>query len=482
MRKIFICLTALVILFSLTACKSSQKNEPEKNNSETGMVSIKVGSIVNSEKNKPEEVQNPDSLSGKDWKSVPSLKEAFVDTGYFDRLGIACELPEISNKTIAAGLAYQANSTTPGNECKPQFIFWYPKPAIKDTYTDSTGKKISVPSNTNFAAKMDQFLEAVSKAGMQMRGHVLLWHSQTPEWFFTKNYEDEVTVDENGVPNNLADKATMTARQEWYIKTVLQHAAQWEEEHGYAGSQTESSSGKKHLIYAWDVVNEAAADDATKTEYLRGSTKSTKNKAPNASNGNGSRWFQIFGDDTFIINAFRFATAYSAPDVLLAYNDYNTYLEWGEGYKTSAIKSIVKSIQGASSKTVNGKAVKPRIDVVGMQCHVGETYPTLTGVETAIKAILNLGVDIHVTEFDIATKNKKNVSLFENYFKLFMKYSKYKGTTIGGHGITGVTVWGINDENSWISSGGTQFPLLFTKKGSQYLTKDCFERIINLTK
>ena len=63
-----------------------------------------------------------------------------------------------------------------------------------------------------------------------------------------------------------------------------------------------------------------------------------------------------------------------------------------------------------------------------------------------------------------------------------MKYSKNKGTTIQGHGITGVTVWGINDENSWIGQGGQQFPLLFTKKGSKYMTKDCFYDLINLTK
>lgn len=438
------------------------------------LTSIQTGAQTKSE------VKN--SYSSLDWTKAPSLKEAFVDTGYFDRLGLACELNEISSKNTAKGLAYQANSTTPGNECKPQFIFWYPKPAIGASYTDSTGKTITVPKNLNFSAKMDPYLKAVSDAGLQMRGHVLVWHSQTPEWFFTKDYEDEVKVDANGVPTNLADKATMLARQEWYISSVLQHVAQWEEANGYAGNKTEKQSGKKHLVYCWDVVNEAAADDATKTNYLRGDTPNTKNKAPNAANGNGSRWFQIFGDDSYITNAFRLANAYAPSDVLLVYNDYNSYLEWQQGYKTSAIKSIVKSIQNAPAKKINGQFVKPRIDAVGMQSHVGETYPSLSGFESAIKSLLATGVDLHITEFDIATKKKTDQPLFEKYMRLFMKYSKYKGTTISGHGITGVTFWGINDENSWISQGGQQYPLLFTKKGNAYKTKECFSDVINITK
>lgn len=426
----------------------------------------------------PPKLEVPSNYPQEDWTLAPSLKQAFVDGGYFERLGIACESGEILNSEIAKGLAYQANSTTPGNECKPQFIFWYPKPSFNETFTDSSGTTIKVPTKINFGIKMDPFLKGVSDAKMQMRGHVLVWHSQTFDWFFTKDYSDSVTYDENGNPNNLADKKTMTARQEWYIKSVLEHAAQWEEEHGYAGSKTEKESGKKHLIYAWDVVNEAAADDAKQNgEYLRGATVSTKNKS--ADKG-GSRWYQIYGDDSFIVNAFRFANAYAPKDVLLVYNDYNTYLEWTQGYKTSAIKTIVKNIQKAPSLKVNGKDVKPRIDVVGMQCHVGDTYPSLSGVETAIKSILDLNVDIHVTEFDIATKKKSGNSLFAKYMNLFMKYSKSKGTTINGKGITGVTYWGINDENSWISKNGSQFPLLFTKKGNTYYTKDCFYEILKL--
>lgn len=481
MKKLLILASCLLITLSLTGCPKFEKVITNTNNNSG--ISIKVSSFADQIKDDTETKKNkPGSeLVGIDWKKAPSLKAAFVDTGYFDRFGIACELNEISSKSTAQGLAYQANSTTPGNECKPQFVFWYPKPAIDGTYTDSTGKTIKVPSKLNFEAKMDPYLKAVSNAGLQMRGHVLLWHSQTPEWFFTKNFEDEVTVDANGVPTNLADKATMEARQEWYIKSVLEHVYAWEEANGYAGKKTEKESGKKHLVYAWDVVNEAAADDATKTKYLRGDTPNTKNKAPNAPNGNGSRWFQIFGDDTFIVNAFRLANAYAPSDVLLAYNDYNSYLEWTEGYKTSAIKSIVKAVQNGASKKIEGKSVKPRIDVIGMQCHVGETFPTLSGVETAIKTLLGLGVDIHITEFDVATKKKTDQPLFQQYFKLFMKYSKYKGTTVNGHGITGVTVWGINDEDSWIGNG-TQFPLLFTKKGSKYLTKECFSDVVNLTK
>lgn len=485
MKKILTSIFVLGILVSFTGCPKTEGKDLSKTTTDSNITSIQVGGIVNSSKDgskKKTETKKEEKEvleSGILWTQAKSLKEAFVDTGYFERFGIACETPEIGLKTTAAGIAYHANSVTAGNEFKPQFTFWYPKPPIGDTFTDSTGKTITVPKKIDFAAKMDPYLKAVHNAGLQMRGHVLVWHSQTHEWFFTKDYEDEVKVDANGVPTNLADKETMTARQEWYIKSVLEHVAQWEEKNGYAGSKTEKESGKKHLVYCWDVVNEACADDATKTNFLRGSTPNTKNKGP--SDG-GSRWFQVYGDETFIVNAFRFANAYAPKDVQLVYNDYNCYLEWNQGWKTSAIKSLVKAIENAPAKTVNGKSVKPRLDVLGMQSHVGETYPTLAGYETAVKTLLGLGYDIHVTEFDIASKKKVDEKLFANYFKLFMKYSKSKGTTINGHGITSVTVWGINDENSWISKGGSQYPLLFTKKNGKYYTKDCFTAITNLTK
>ena len=415
---------------------------------------------------------------GEKWLDAPSLKETFVDGGYFDRFGLACEYDEISNSDIAEGLKYHANSTTPGNELKPQFVFWYPKPSQFTKFTASNGKEIDVPASINFSAKMDPYLNAVKAAGLQMRGHVLTWHSQTFDWFFTNDYSDDVTTDSTGAPTNLADKETMTARHEWYIKSVLEHVAAWEAANGYGTGN--------HLIYSWDVVNEAVADNAADndTNYLRGSTESTKNKTPAEG---GSRWYQIYGDEEFIVNAFRFANAYAPADVTLCYNDYNEYLNYdgnGGSWKTEGIVRLLTAIKNGEAKTVNGASVKPRIDAMGMQSHVGDSWPGVSGYEEAVKRFLNLGIDVQVTEFDIGSVNEDDTTNWKSYFDMFVKYSK-KGSEkskYNGHCITGITLWGINDENSWIYYEGTQHPLIFKKSGGTIVTKKSFYSVINSVK
>lgn len=409
------------------------------------------------------------NANAESWLDAPSLKEAFVDGGYFDRFGLACEYGEISNSEIADGLKHHVNTTTSGNELKPDFVFASPGSISTTSFEASNGKTINVPDSINFAARMDPFLNSVKAAGLQMRGHVLTWHSQTPEWFFRENYNSA---------GSLVDKETMTARHEWYIKSVLEHVAKWEAANGYGPGN--------HLIYAWDVVNEAIADDASDndTKYLRGSTKDTENKTP--ANG-GSRWFQIYGDNEFIINAFRFANAYAPADVALCYNDYNEYMDYSGdhgAWKTSGIIRLLTAIKNGEAKPVNGELVKPRIDVMGMQSHVGSGWPGASGFESALKRFLKFGIDVQITEFDIATSNADDTTNWKSYFDMLKKYSK-KGSEISkydGHYLTGITIWGINDENSWISKGGNQHPLLFKKSGNEIVIKKCFYSVLNSVK
>ncbi len=410
------------------------------------------------------------TVEGESWLDAPSLKEAFVDGGYFDRFGLACEYREISNSSIRAGLAHHANTTTSGNELKPDYILGRPS-SILTTFIASNGKEIQVPSSINFSANMDPFLNFVKAAGIQMRGHVLTWHSQTPEWFFRENYSYD---------GSLVDKETMTARHEWYIKSVLEHVAKWEAAHEYGPGN--------HLIYSWDVVNEAVADDASDndTNYLRGSTSNTRNKAP--SNG-GSRWYQIYGNEEFIVNAFRFANAYAPKDVTLCYNDYNEYLNYDDGkggsWKQEGIVRLITAIKNGEPKTINGKSVKPRIDAMGMQSHVEPSWMSVNSYENALTRFLRLGLDVQITEFDIATVTEDDTTNWKNYFEMFKKYSK-KGSQISnydGHCITSITLWGINDENSWIRyKGGIKYPLLFKKSGGEVVTKNCFYSVLNTVK
>ncbi len=418
--------------------------------------------------------------------SVPSIYETYKDQ--FDYIGIAAEYGNFglkqtgSNKYTATytwdgsnwskptelyyeeiqnGIAKHANSITLGNELKPQFVlgWWNNGDGAKQTmvdFTGSNGKTIKVPNKLGNENLIYATLTVCKKMGVQMRGHVLTWHSQTPDDLFAEGYN--ASVGDDGLLTNPVDKETMTARHEWYIKSVLECVANWESANGYGTGN--------HIIWAWDVVNEATADDAGQTytgdgqNWLRGSTDGTKDKSPANS---GSRWFQIYGDEEFIVNAFRFANAYAPSDVKLCYNDYNEYMEYGGGYKTSAICKLLTSVKEGEAQTINGNSVAPRIDVMAMQSHVGVSWPGVDGYETALKRYLALGLDVHVSELDFSAETQEAANqAYAQYFTMLQKYGKkYSGT----NKVTCITIWGINNESSWInpaSSGGKKtYPLLF---------------------
>ncbi len=447
-------------------------------------VSVFLGAALNfsacSTASAPDDSGNSDETDGiqKDsWlsDSVPSIYKTFAED--FEYVGIAAEYGnfglrqsgadkytasytqsgwgtpgELYYDEVQKGIAKHANSLTLGNEMKPQFLlaWWNTGDGAKQqkaSFEASNGKTVEVPAALNNENLIYATLNVAKKMGVKMRGHVLTWHSQTPDDFFAEGYSAKVGSD--GLLTNPVDKETMTARHEWYIKTVLECVAAWEEANGYGDGN--------HIIWAWDVVNEACADDASDGKWYRGDTAGTKDKKPENS---GSRWYQIYGSDEFIVNAFRFANAYAPADVKLCYNDYNEYMPG----KTAAIEHLVKAVQNGSAGTVGGKSVSPRIDVVAMQSHLGTEWPGVSSYESALKKFLALGCDVHVSELDFSAESEEAaVKAYGEYFSLFRKYGKSWG---GANRITSVTVWGINNENSWInpSSYGKKvktYPLLF---------------------
>ena len=396
-----------------------------------------------------------DNLSGKEeqlkyWLDVPSLKDSL--SKHFDYFGLAVTWNnEFETPKIQEGVKYHANSITMGNEFKPDFIFRWSVPKTFKDFKGQNGKTIKVP-NTTLAgfATCEQILQAAKDNGLKMRGHVLVWHSQTPHWFFTENYS---------TANNakLVDKETMNARMEWYIKTVLEFVADWEKK---------NNNGKR-IITNWDVVNEACADGASATKWLR----------------EDSDWFRVYGNEEFIVNAFRYANKYAPKDVNLVYNDYNCYAGANNktGGKTNAILKVIDAIQAAPDA---------RIDAVGMQAHVQIDYPSVSGTvsdsfEAAIKKFVAKGLNVQVTELDIANNKQlysgiKQKQKYHDYFEMFIKNKK----TATRKGVEGVTIWGITDNGTWLNAlqqykGHKQYPLLFTEK---FECKPAFHGILEAAK
>ena len=306
--------------------------------------------------------------------TLPSLKELYAD--YFD-VGNALGRPEALNKDRMAFVASQFNILTHGNELKPDFVLNASecRKVVKD---DPTAVAVSF-SNAK------PMLDFCQKNGIKVHGHVLVWHSQTPDWFFRENY------DRNG---DYVSREVMLGRLDNYIRLIMEHM-----DANYPG-----------LIVSWDVVNEAVADGSTKLRE--------------------SNWTRVVGDD-FVNRAFEIARKHAPADVKLYYNDYNTPQE----PKLTGILKLLESL-----------VAEGNIDGYGFQCHYQAGWPSLQAIETAIQKVSDLGLQIRISELDIeiGTTSRADLSKqaerYRDLMKLFVKYAD---------NIDAVQIWGLTDDQSW---------------------------------
>ena len=319
-----------------------------------------------------------------DTSDYPSLREAY--DGLF-RMGVAVSPATIGKPEYSELIRAQFNSVTAENDMKPEALL------DRGTCLSDPEKYAEAPALKFSHLKTE--LDFARDNGMTVRGHTLVWHSQTPEWLFYKDY------DKNG---ELADRELMLRRMENYIKSVME----WTDEN-YPG-----------LISAWDVVNEAAADEGGMRQSL---------------------WYRTIGED-YIQKAFEYARRYAPEGVKLFYNDYNSY----QKQKQSDILEFLRPVAEAGN-----------IDGMGMQSHIG-TYMSINEYMLALKKYHDeLGVEIQITELDIGADNSDNWE--EKQGKFFGKFMK-RVIALRNEGvpITGVTLWGISDSLSWKASDR---PLVF---------------------
>ena len=97
-------------------------------------------------------------------------------------------------------------------------------------------------------------------------------------------------------------------------------------------------------------------------------------------------------------------------------------------------------------------------DGVGMQSHLGTTYPSVDYYIGAMKKFLNAGFEVQITEIDVT--NKGDVDMANYVYNLLSQVCALKK---GGAKITGITWWGLSDQVTWIANAS---PLLFSSNGN----------------
>jgi endo-1,4-beta-xylanase len=238
--------------------------------------------------------------------------------------------------------------------------------------------------------------------GMQTKGHALIWHGSVPPWVGSLSPADLRSAFEN------------------HIRSVAEHF--------------------RGRVYAWDVVNEAVADD-----------------------GSGLRdtvFRQKLGDQ-YIADAFRIAHQ-ADPQALLFYNDYG-----GEGLSQKSNR-IYDLVQGLRAQGVP-------IDGVGLQMHVtASNPPSEASIASNMGRLASLGLWVNISEMDVRIRDLPAQTKLDTQKSV---YHTIVGVCVAEPRCDAVTFWGFTDAHSWIDAQfGADDPLLFDE---QYGAKPAYYGVLD---
>ena len=344
--------------------------------------------------------------------SSESLKDALK--GKF-LIGVAINANQVSGKDTASIriVKQQFNSIVPENCMKSEVIH---------------------PQEDKFDfTQADQYVKFAEENKMFIVGHCLIWHSQTPPWFFVDKDGKDVT------------REILIERMKKHISTVVGR---------YKGQ-----------VKSWDVVNEAINDDGSWRK---------------------SKFYTIIGED-FIRLAFEFAHE-ADPNVLLCYNDYSMA---NPGRREGVIKMITKlqeqgvkvdgiGMQGHFSMDYPSISEEEKsilaFSKLGVKLMITELDLTVlpspkenTGADVSTSYTYKKEMNPYPDGLpdSVATRwtNRMN-----DFLKLFLKHQDK---------IIRVTLWGVTDvqtwRNDWPIPGRTDYPLLFDRN---YKAKPIVETFI----
>jgi len=248
----------------------------------------------------------------------------------------------------------------------------------------------------------DRLIAFAQKNRQQVRGHVLVWHNQLPEWLT------------EGVADGSIDKEELRALLKNHITNVVTHFR-----------------GK---IWQWDVVNEAVTDPwATSDGVITYK----------------GFWAENLGPD-YIADAFRWARA-ADRKALLFYNDYNidAFGDEGPSDKTFFVYKMVKDL----------KAKGVPIGGVGSQGHLATQYGNYDALQAAaaLQRFSSLGLATALTEVDARSQLTEQVKA-GNSAEINPRdqasaynYSVLMQACLADRHCLSYTVWGFTDKHSWVS-------------------------------
>lgn len=355
-----------------------------------------------------------------------TLKETFSDNFL---VGVAVSHPfiERNNTKCLDLICQQFNAVSPEDVMKPETI--HPAPSV-----------------WRFE-KGDAYCSFANRNGLKALGHTLMWHNQTPD-FFWLNPDGSVRT-----------KAEMEATLEEYVSKTVSH---------YAGK-----------VYAWDVVNEIISEE--------GGYRNDKG------------WEKYYPGNLDDLVCLAFKTAQRCdPNAELYYNDYNM---WRQS-KVDGVVRLVKMLQSKGIR-IDGVGIQGHwglnypsvqdIETTIDRLHALGVKVMITELDIDMLPFSKEGQMTGKAMYDPALQREEFMRYLNPYAKQLPaevdqqvadRYEEILRTIWNKRDkISRVTFWGLHDGISWKNNypipNRTNYPLIFDRNLQK---KKAFYQILDIPK
>lgn len=338
---------------------------------------------------------------------APTLSETFRSNF---SVGVAMHSFQLDRGDISVDIAAeQFSSVTPEFQMKPDEI-------------------APIEGEYNFEAA-DQLVDWALANGMEVRGHALLWHESTPDYFFEGTQEE------------------IRARLEDYITTVVTHF--------------------RGRIHIWDVANEVVSVDLFNGEDGIGPDRR-------------SNWYEAVGSADYVDWAFLAARA-ADPDALLFINDFETE----NPQKRAWLIEIVQRLQ-SRGVPIDGIGHQMHLQ---QNTTAEEALAAIDDIDNQFLGVINHVTELDISAYlnpGECWERQENcppdlgpippegfintqAQLMRDLFTGFAERSS----------VQSVTTWGVIDSDSWLNFTPVErynYPLLFDRQGNP---KPAYEAVID---
>lgn len=318
-------------------------------------------------------------ISGGFSSSPDTLKDAFE--GHFT-IGAALNSSTVIGSRDLALRHF--NSLTAENEMKPAVI----QPRMNSWIT--------------FGA--DEIADLARENGLVMRGHTLVWHEQTPGWFFA------------GVGGRVEPDVL--------LERMRRHMTGMHERYG-------------DVVVVWDVVNEAISDQPD--EFLR-----------------PSPYLNILGED-YIRIAFEMAREIM-PDAKLFYNDYSVL----DPVKQDKIYELLSGLI-AEGVPIDGIGFQGHWNI-----HFPNAQTLERGIQRFADLGLDVQItELDVSMYRHEDRSTRLQEPTEEMLQLQAERYReiFEVLLRNSDAVSNVTFWGVADDRTWLDnfpvSNRKNWPLLF---------------------